>query len=144
RGLKMAEADYLERKEICEMLLNTVDPKINYIHFQGGIENSLFFGRAGIFLHQFGRDRLPKRFMAQMPFITYSSISDGRTCNLIFASLPQDAKEYSKDLDIFINHPDFKKRLEILIYSQSDCCILRKDLTETHDSTIKEIVDFYR
>jgi len=72
------------------------------------------------------------------------SISDGKTCSLIFSYLPQDAKEYSKDLDIFINHPDFKKRLEILIYSQSDCCILRKDLTETHNNTIKEIVDFYR
>lgn len=144
RGLKMAETDYLERKQICEKLLNTADPQINYINFQGGIENPLFFGRAGIFLHQFGRDRLPKRFMAQMPFVTYSSISDGRTCSLIFAYLPRDAKEYSKDLDIFINHPDFKKRLEVLIYSQSDCCILRNDLMDAHSSTIKEIVDFYR
>ncbi|MFC3909012.1 hypothetical protein ACFORL_07990 [Legionella dresdenensis] len=144
RRLKMAETDYLERKEICEQLLNAIAPQINYIVFQGGIDNPIFFGRAGIFLHQFSRDSLPKKFMPHMPYITYSSISDGRTCSLIFTYLPQDAKEYSNDLEIFINHPDFKKRLEILIYSQSDCCILRKDLTDTHSSTIKGILDYYR
>ncbi|AUH71156.1 hypothetical protein CAB17_03075 [Legionella sainthelensi] len=125
-------------------MLDSVNPKINFIHLKGEIENPLFFGRAGIFLHQFGRERLSKKFIAQMPYVTYSSISDGVTCNLIFAYLTQDAKEYSRDLDIFINSPYFKKRLEILIYSQSDCCILRKDLTDAHTSTIKEIVDFYR
>ncbi|HAU1304130.1 TPA: hypothetical protein JBI45_02530 [Legionella pneumophila] len=144
RGLKMAETDYLERKKICEQLLNGARPKINFIHLKGGIENPLFFGRAGIFLHQFGRERLPKRYMAQMPYITYASISDGITCNLIFAYLDQDAGYCSNDLDIFINSPDFKKRLEILIYSQSDCCILRKEHTKVHETAIKNIADFYR
>lgn len=144
RRLRMAETDYLERKLSCEKMLSHIAPQINYILFQGDINNPLFFGRAGIFLHQFSKNRLPKRFMAQMPYIMYSSITDGRTCNLIFTYLPQDAEEYGNDLDVFYNHPDFKKRLEVLIYSQSDCCILRKNIAETWDETVKNIVDFYR
>lgn len=74
----------------------------------------------------------------------YFSISDGRTCNLVFTYLAQDTAEYSNNLESFVNHPDFKKRLEILIYSQSDCCIVRKNISEAWDDSIKGIVDVYR
>lgn len=75
RGLKMAEEDYSNRKKICEQMIaaNSVQG-INYTYLQGSMNDALFSGKAGIFLHQFNWTRLPKRFMAQMPYITYFSI----------------------------------------------------------------------
>lgn len=144
RGLKMAEEDYLNRKRVCEqMIAANRYQEINYIYLQGSMNDALFSGRAGIFVHQFNSIRLPKRFMAQMPYIMYLSICDGATCKLIFSYLNED-REYNKDLDAFINHPDLKKRLEVLIYSQSDCCIVRKKIPQDWHNSIKGIVDFYR
>ncbi|HHS2563233.1 TPA: hypothetical protein ACTD5V_000722 [Legionella pneumophila] len=143
--LKMAETDYVRRKMICEDILaigTTHD--IKFVTLQGTMSDPLFFGRAGIFLHQFGKGRLPLRFMLQMPYISYFSICDGKTCKLIFVYLAQDSNEYERDLENFLNHVDLKKRLEILIYPHSDCCILRNDIPQTSDNTIKQLINFYR
>lgn len=140
RGLQMAEVEYIERKRVCEEMIINKDPKIVYVPLQGDMSNPLFFGRAGRFLHLFGRNKLPIRFMSQMPYIMYSSITDGKACNLVFTYLPQDIEKYGNDLDAFISHADFKKRLEILIYSQSDCCIIRKDIPISSSHIVQKIV----
>lgn len=93
---------------------------------------------------QLNRARLPKRFMAQMPYITYFSICDGDKCDLLFAYLSLDHEDYFDDLEKFANHNDFKKFLEILIYAHSDCCILRKNIPKHWDHSIKGMVNFYR
>ncbi|HAU0790217.1 TPA: hypothetical protein JBH17_08410 [Legionella pneumophila] len=144
RRLKMAEEDYLYRKQACEQMIINNSPLIDYVHLKGSMNDALFFGRAGIFIHGFNKTRLPIRFMAQMPYISYFSICDGKSCDLVFTNLTLDKDEYGGDLECFINHIDLKKRLEILIYSQSDCCILRKNIPDSWDESIKKIVDYYR
>lgn len=144
RRLKMAQEDYTNRKEICEQMIAADSFQgVNFTYLEGSMNDALFSGRAGIFLHQFNRTRLPNRFMAQMPYITYFSICDGITCKLIFSYLNED-REFNEDLDAFINHPDLKRRLEVLIYSQSDFCILRKKIPQDWHNTIKEIIDICR
>ena len=54
----MAEADYLNRKRICENIIaSDAAHEINYMLFQGSMSDPLFFGRAGIFLHQFNKPK---------------------------------------------------------------------------------------
>ncbi|HAT9621496.1 TPA: hypothetical protein JBD38_14055 [Legionella pneumophila subsp. pneumophila] len=151
RRLKWAEDDYLYRKSLCEQAIFSANEKaiINYVRLRGNVTNPLFFGRGGVFLHAYNKpqieqQKLPARFMSQMPYIMYFTICHNDKVDLYFSFLTLDKEQYAKDLDCFLDENDLSKRLEILISAHSDCCILQKDCSPIWQDTIKQLIDFNR
>jgi len=116
------EEEIISRKLICEKMIQNEQYKIYKRIVLGAKDNPLFTGRAGIFFHGFSRT-MYKGTLDHLPHIIYSTLHDGEKSHLLFTLLPIDSK-YIDDITTFTTHPDFLKRLEYLIYKESDFCIV--------------------
>lgn len=126
-ALKKNKEEIIARKIICEKMIQMDQYQIYKRTVLGASKNPLFTGRAGKFFHGFNRN-LYKGALDHMPYIVYSTLHDGEKSHLLFTLLPIDA-QYIDDITAFTTHPDFLKRLEYLIYKESDFCII----TNTQD-----------
>lgn len=141
RRLQMALDDYLLRKELCEQMISNKDySQINFIECKGSNNDPLFCGRAGSFVHGFPDKRLPIRFLPQMPFITYTSFHNKDSCCLIFTMLNID--EHYTNLTFF-DSSNFRKKIEVLAYSQSDFCIVSENILNQWKNDIQKIHSHY-
>ncbi len=140
RRLDIELEAYLARKELCEtMKINKKFNRINYYRYSGSKYNPLVSGRCGAFFHHFNK-KLPRGFLHQMPYITYTSLHNGDSTTLLFTMLDIDS-EYYPDLVTFTDPKDFHKRLERLFFGHSDFCILNEPLSDSIDEiAIKEII----
>ena len=77
-----------------------------------------------------------KGSLDHMPYIIYTTLHDGEKNHFLFTLLPVDFK-YMEDLTTFATHSDFLRRLEFLMYRESDFCIITN---EQHISQIKKIL----
>ena len=140
RRLDMELEAYLARKELCEaMIINKKFNRINCHGYDGSKNNPLVSGRCGAFFHHFSR-KVPKGFLHQMPYITYTTLHNGNFTTLLFTMLDIDI-EYYPDLLTFTDHKDFHIRLERLFFGHSDFCILNEPVTGSIDeAAITEII----
>lgn len=132
KALKMSEGEIISRKIMCEKMIQMNQYQIYQRIVLGTKNNPLFTGRAGNFFHGFNRN-MYKGSLDHMPYVVYSNLHDGEKSNLLFTLLPIDS-QYINDITAFATHPDFLKRLEYLIYKESDFCII------TNNQDIPQII----
>lgn len=140
KGLETIQESYNVRKKICESIItNKHFNKISCVAFDGSPNNPLVSGRCGTYFHHHNR-KLPSKFLLRMPYITYTTLHNGKNTTLLFCLLDLD-NDYYEDLVTFIDPNALNIRLERLFFGHSDFCILNEPLSGSiAEKAIKEII----